>query len=136
MANTNFSHLQNEPSESELSNNRTTFKQDCSANKNSSDIESFCPFDKGSIPPECTAAQNYSFPIGKPCILIKLNRVSVVLERIQLYQMLLANLNCLSNSLHLDLLYLLRFMAGNQSPTAAGPKVIREMHHLRRATFK
>lgn len=37
--------------------------------------ETICPFDNSSIPAECTAAQNYSFPAGKPCVLIKLNRI-------------------------------------------------------------
>lgn len=52
------------------------YKEVCATNKDPSDLESYCPFDSSSIPPECTAAQNYSFPLGKPCILIKLNRVS------------------------------------------------------------
>ena len=50
-------------------------KEDCSPDKSSENIDSFCPFDNSSIPAECSAAQNYSFPIGKPCILIKLNRI-------------------------------------------------------------
>lgn len=60
---------------------QSTFKQDCSSNKDASDIDSYCPFDNSSIPPECTAAQNFSFPIGKPCILIKLNRVSNMVSK-------------------------------------------------------
>lgn len=63
--------------------NSTNVRQDCSAgNKDRAltDTETFCPFDNSAIPPECTAAQNYSFPLGKPCILIKLNRVSIPSE--------------------------------------------------------
>lgn len=50
-----------------------SFKEDCSLER---DMDAYCPFDTSSIPPECSAAQNYSFNIGKPCILIKINRVS------------------------------------------------------------
>lgn len=46
-------------------------KKNCDTN----DPESFCPFDNSTIPPECTAAQNFSFPLGQPCLLIKLNRI-------------------------------------------------------------
>lgn len=50
-----------------------TFKEDCGLDRA---MDSFCPFDTSNIPPECSAAQNYSFNIGQPCILIKINRVS------------------------------------------------------------
>lgn len=53
-----------------------TIKKDCKTDKDPSDTDSICPFDNSSIPPECTIAQNFSFPAGKPCLLIKLNRVS------------------------------------------------------------
>lgn len=56
-----------------------SFKEDCNLER---DMDAYCPFDTSSIPPECSAAQNYSFNIGKPCILIKINRVSVKLDYI------------------------------------------------------
>lgn len=40
-------------------------------------MEAYCPFDSSSIPAECSSAQNYSFNVGRPCILIKINRVSI-----------------------------------------------------------
>lgn len=40
-----------------------------------SSLDTFCQFDTKVLPAECTSAQNYSFNIGKPCILVKLNRI-------------------------------------------------------------
>ena len=78
----------------ELANNKSEPKGDGQANKDSdsganqtitincnekkSEEEargSVCPFDSSAIPADCQAAQNYSFPLGQPCILIKLNRI-------------------------------------------------------------
>lgn len=57
----------------ELSKRRdASHKVDCSSER---DVDAYCPFDSSIIPPECTAAQNFSFSIGRPCILIKLNRI-------------------------------------------------------------
>lgn len=39
------------------------------------DPDKFCPFDPRMIPNECSEAQNYSYHLGKPCILVKLNRI-------------------------------------------------------------
>jgi len=49
-----------------------TLKEDCGLDR---DLDAYCPFDSSEIPPECTLAQNYSFSIGKPCILVKINRI-------------------------------------------------------------
>lgn len=57
------------------SNNNEGVKHDCNSNKDPKDIDSYCPFDNSSIPIECSASQNFSFPVGKPCILLKLNRI-------------------------------------------------------------
>lgn len=48
------------------------FKEDCSPTR---DKDAYCPFDRSNIPPECSSAKNYSFFEGKPCILIKINRI-------------------------------------------------------------
>lgn len=50
-----------------------SFVENCNDKR---DDESYCPFDTSVIPPECSAARNFSFDIGKPCILVKVNRVS------------------------------------------------------------
>lgn len=39
------------------------------------DPSKFCPFEIRVIPNECSESQNYSYHLGKPCILIKLNRI-------------------------------------------------------------
>lgn len=39
------------------------------------DPNKFCPFDIRVIPNECTEAQNFSYHLGKPCVLVKLNRI-------------------------------------------------------------
>lgn len=52
----------------------SSFKGDCSKDR---ELDSYCPFDTKDIPPECSAAKNYSFDVGKPCILIKVNRVRI-----------------------------------------------------------
>lgn len=39
------------------------------------DPSKFCPFEPRHIPNECSEAQNYSYHLGKPCILVKLNRI-------------------------------------------------------------
>lgn len=54
------------------SRRNSTFKQDCSPDRAP---DAYCPFDMSGIPPECSAALNYSFDSGKPCILIKVNRI-------------------------------------------------------------
>lgn len=53
--------------------NSSLVKFDCGTDRG---IDAYCPFDASGVPPECSAAQNYSFNVGKPCILIKINRVS------------------------------------------------------------
>lgn len=51
-------------------------KINCDQNKSEEETrDTICPFDASAIPAECTAAQNYSFPQGQPCVLIKLNRI-------------------------------------------------------------
>lgn len=47
---------------------------DCSTYGNR-DPSKFCPFDPRNIPNECSEAQNYSYHLGKPCVLVKLNRI-------------------------------------------------------------
>lgn len=47
-------------------------KEECNSEL---DMDTICPFDLSSIPDECTKAQNYSFAVGRPCILVKLNRI-------------------------------------------------------------
>ena len=47
-------------------------KTNCGSDR---DMDAYCPFVSDSIPAECTVAQNFSFPIGKPCILVKINRI-------------------------------------------------------------
>lgn len=59
----------------QASSNGIKVKHDCNSNKDSSETESFCPFDNSSIPADCSASQNFSYPIGKPCVLLKLNRI-------------------------------------------------------------
>lgn len=59
------------------SKKNSSFKEDCNTDRES---DAFCPFDTSAIPPDCSAASNYSFVIGKPCILIKVNRVSIMNE--------------------------------------------------------
>lgn len=49
-----------------------TFKEDCGPDR---DMDAYCPFDSSEIPPDCSLAQNFSFTIGKPCILVKINRI-------------------------------------------------------------
>lgn len=49
------------------------YKKNCDLSNN--DTDSFCPFDNSSIPAECSAASNFSFPAGQPCLLLKLNRI-------------------------------------------------------------
>lgn len=39
------------------------------------DPHKFCPFDIRIIPNECSESQNFSYHLGKPCILVKLNRI-------------------------------------------------------------
>lgn len=39
------------------------------------DPHKFCPFNLREIPSHCTEVQNFSFHLGKPCILVKMNRV-------------------------------------------------------------
>lgn len=39
------------------------------------DPHKFCPFDIRVIPNECSESQNFSYHLGKPCILVKLNRI-------------------------------------------------------------
>lgn len=39
------------------------------------DPHKFCPFELRVIPNECSESQNFSYHLGKPCILIKLNRI-------------------------------------------------------------
>ena len=58
-----------------------TILEDCSmVGKNSSSSpngrsQAICPFDSSSIGPACTQAQNFSFALGQPCLLLKLNRI-------------------------------------------------------------
>lgn len=47
---------------------------DCNTN-GERDPSKFCPFDPRIIPNECSEARNYSYHLGKPCILVKLNRI-------------------------------------------------------------
>lgn len=54
------------------SRRNSSFKQDCSLDR---EMDAYCPFDLNGIPPECTAAQNFSYTVGKPCILVKINRI-------------------------------------------------------------
>jgi len=63
-------------------NNQSEILRDCSKVGAKSEMkqdgefsDAICPFDNSSIPPECTLAQNFSFPLGKPCLLLKLNRI-------------------------------------------------------------
>lgn len=39
------------------------------------DPHKFCPFELRVIPNECSESQNFSYHLGKPCILVKLNRI-------------------------------------------------------------
>lgn len=39
------------------------------------DPSKFCPFELRVIPNECSESQNFSYHLGKPCILVKLNRI-------------------------------------------------------------
>jgi sodium/potassium-transporting ATPase subunit beta len=56
--------------------NSQTIKINCNEKKSDEEArETICPFDSSAIPADCKAAQNYSFPLGQPCILIKLNRI-------------------------------------------------------------
>lgn len=48
---------------------------DCNVPHSMRDPHKFCPFDPRLIPNECSEAQNFSYHLGKPCILIKLNRI-------------------------------------------------------------
>lgn len=106
------------------SRKNASFKEDCSADR---DEDSYCPFDTSSIPPECTAAQNYSFNIGKPCILIKINRVSYLI--ICLSHILLKT-NKIRPHLHL------RSMAGSLILTRRSRLTTLKMRPLRRTRFK
>lgn len=48
---------------------------DCNMYGGERDPSKFCPFELRVIPNECSESQNFSYHLGKPCILIKLNRI-------------------------------------------------------------
>ena len=48
---------------------------DCNAYVGERDPSKFCPFELRVIPNECSESQNFSYHLGKPCILVKLNRI-------------------------------------------------------------
>lgn len=48
---------------------------DCNAYGGERDPNKFCPFELRIIPNECSESQNFSYHLGKPCILVKLNRI-------------------------------------------------------------
>lgn len=48
---------------------------DCNTHSSDRDPHKFCPFELRVIPNECSESQNFSYHLGKPCILVKLNRI-------------------------------------------------------------
>lgn len=48
---------------------------DCNTYGGERDPHKFCPFELRVIPNECSESQNFSYHLGKPCILVKLNRI-------------------------------------------------------------
>lgn len=65
-----------EPERAPLEAGRPAVQVNCNTEKSHQErMETVCPFDSSSIPAECRAAQNFSFATGRPCILIKLNRI-------------------------------------------------------------
>lgn len=48
---------------------------DCNSYIGERDPSKFCPFELRVIPNECSESQNFSYHLGKPCILVKLNRI-------------------------------------------------------------
>ena len=48
---------------------------DCNTYGGERDPSKFCPFELRVIPNECSESQNFSYHLGKPCILVKLNRI-------------------------------------------------------------
>jgi len=48
---------------------------DCNSYGGERDPSKFCPFELRVIPNECSESQNFSYHLGKPCILVKLNRI-------------------------------------------------------------
>lgn len=48
---------------------------DCNSYGGERDPSKFCPFELRVIPNECSESQNFSYHLGKPCILVKINRI-------------------------------------------------------------
>ena len=54
---------------------------DCDNSERTS--EQVCLFDMNKLGSECTEENGYGYNVGKPCILLKINKVSIIEQQIK-----------------------------------------------------